>query len=502
MIFHLLIVDDETIFRKGLSEYINWETYDCVVSATAKNGTEAIDIIESTPIDIVITDVRMPSLDGIGLAKYIHENHPEISVIILSGYSEFEYARSAIQYNVAEYLLKPAAKKDVINAVQNVAKKLLESKSSISKSEQAFLKDQFFQELTDHVVPDDSLNKLSNFDINLNNYYVAAFQLPDDMSMVGTLKDIIIDNKLNSYCFRYNNLIINVYFDYETEDTSAIIDNCNTIDSSFKMFTSLNVNAGISGYHHSARNFSTAVSEAILALSLNFYFSAHVVEFSSDYVAGKETFSADTNLLLHDFENSVIQLDFKSASDILGSIFNKLESNFSDENTVRSICTQIYLICYRVMLKSNTLPTEDEYINKINSGSDFFQLKETVRNLIYDVKKQLTQSSKKYSSFIEETITYIKEHIADDLSLELIAQNVHTNESYLSRTFKKECGHSIVSYITMLRISMAKDFLANTNLKTFEISDKIGIHDPAYFSVIFKKNTGLSPKDYRNKFVR
>ncbi|WP_348030108.1 hypothetical protein, partial [Eubacterium sp. CAG:156] len=141
---------------------------------------------------------------------------------------------------------------------------------------------------------------------------------------------------------------------------------------------------------------------------------------SSDYVAGKETFSADTNLLLHDFENSVIQLDFKSASDILGSIFNKLESNFSDENTVRSICTQIYLICYRVMLKSNTLPTEDEYINKINSGSDFFQLKETVRNLIYDVKKQLTQSSKKYSSFIEETITYIKEHIADDLSLELM----------------------------------------------------------------------------------
>ena len=365
MIFHLLIVDDEAIFRKGLSQYINWETYDCVVSATAKNGTEAIDIIESTPIDIVITDVRMPSLDGIGLAKYIHENHPEISVIILSGYSEFEYARSAIQYNVAEYLLKPAVKTDVINAVQNVAKKLIESKSSISKSEQAFLKDQFFQELTDHVVPDDSLNKLSNFDINLNNYYVAAFQLPDDMSMVGTLKDIIIDNKLNSYCFRYNNLIINVYFDYETEDTSAIIDNCNTIDSSFKMFTSLNVNAGISGYHHSARDFSTAVSEAILALSLNFYSSAHVVEFSSDYVAGKETFSADINLLLHDFENSVIQLDFKSASDILGSIFNKLESNFSDENTVRSICTQIYLICYRVMLKSNTIPTEDEYINKI-----------------------------------------------------------------------------------------------------------------------------------------
>lgn len=111
-------------------------------------------------------------------------------------------------------------------------------------------------------------------------------------------------------------------------------------------------------------------------------------------------------------------------------------------------------------------------------------------------------SSKKYSSFIEETIIYIKEHIADDLSLELIAQNVHTNESYLSRNFQKRMWSFNCKLLTMLRISMAKDFLANTNLKTFEISDKIGIHDPAYFSVIFKKNTGLSPKDYRNQFVR
>ena len=117
MIFHLLIVDDESIFRKGLSEYINWETYDCVVSATAKNGTEAIEIIESTPIDIVITDVRMPSLDGIGLAKYIYENHPEISVIILSGYSEFEYAKQAIKYGVQDYILKPPRKEEVGSAL-------------------------------------------------------------------------------------------------------------------------------------------------------------------------------------------------------------------------------------------------------------------------------------------------------------------------------------------------------------------------------------------------
>ena len=109
MIFNLLIVDDEAPIRKGLSEYIKWD-----------NGEDAITKINENDINIVLTDVKMPLLDGIGLAKYIHENRPDIAVIILSGYSEFEYARSAIQYHVSQYLLKPASKDQVIAAVKEV----------------------------------------------------------------------------------------------------------------------------------------------------------------------------------------------------------------------------------------------------------------------------------------------------------------------------------------------------------------------------------------------
>ena len=104
-----------------------------------------------------------------------------------------------------------------------------------------------------------------------------------------------------------------------------------------------------------------------------------------------------------------------------------------------------------------------------------------------------------YSIFIKQAINYIDEHLTDDMTLETIAESVHSNASYLSRIFKKEVGTSVITYITDLRIKKAKDLLEHSDLKTFEISDAVGIHDPAYFSVLFKKYTGMSPKSYRNK---
>lgn len=246
MSYQLLIVDDEVLIRKALSQYIDWESLNCVVHATASNGKEAIKIIEENKIDIVITDVKMPLIDGIELSRYICKNHPNITSVILSGYAEFEYAQSAIQYHVSQYLLKPISKEKIMSCIKDIVK----------------------QKNTE-LLADDSMN---------------------------------------------------------TAETAP-----------------------------------------------------------------------------------------------------------------------------------------------------------------------------KYSIFIKQAINYIDEHLTDDMTLETIAESVHSNASYLSRIFKKEVGTSVITYITDLRIKKAKDLLEHSDLKTFEISDAVGIHDPAYFSVLFKKYTGMSPKSYRNK---
>ena len=122
MSYQLLIVDDEVLIRKALSQYIDWESLNCVVHATASNGKEAIKIIEENKIDIVITDVKMPLIDGIELSRYICKNHPNITTVILSGYAEFEYAQSAIQYHVSQYLLKPISKEKIMSCIKDIVK--------------------------------------------------------------------------------------------------------------------------------------------------------------------------------------------------------------------------------------------------------------------------------------------------------------------------------------------------------------------------------------------
>ena len=144
MIFYLMIVDDETTIRKGLTQVVNWEAIDCIIQDTASDGLEAIEKLKENPVDIIITDIRMPESDGLDLAKYVMEHYPEIKVIILTGYADFEYAKTAIKYNVSDFLLKPISIEQVVASVQSAQKKIITSrqKNTANKSDVAFMIDQ------------------------------------------------------------------------------------------------------------------------------------------------------------------------------------------------------------------------------------------------------------------------------------------------------------------------------------------------------------------------
>ena len=152
MIFKLLVVDDEVTMRKGISNYMNWASIDCQVVGSASDGMEAIDFLKNHPVDIVITDIKMPAADGLEVARFVHENHPMTKVIILTGYADFEYAQTAIKYHVTSFILKPTNKKELFAAVQEAQKQLIVSQQqeNIAKEGVFFLKDQLMQELTDH----------------------------------------------------------------------------------------------------------------------------------------------------------------------------------------------------------------------------------------------------------------------------------------------------------------------------------------------------------------
>ena len=500
MIFHLLIVDDEATMRKGLSSFINWEAIDCVVTDAASDGIDAIEKIQHHPIDIVISDIKMPEMDGLELAKHIYENYPSIVVILLTGYGEFEYARTAIRYNVSQFLVKPTSKEEIVAAVKEAQQKIIITKerNAIAKNELAFLKDQFLQELTDGIISTNVSEKLNSYDISLDNYFVVAFQLPNSVSDAKQLKELIITLKKDSYCFKYNNLVLSIYY---LTDIIPVIENANEIANVLQNLYSQKASIGISQQHHGFLEFQAATSEAIHTLSLNFYSTSCIAIFDKQNVESEYVVSVDITLSLYELENSMLNRDFITSNSIINSLFINLKKNLANSNTVKNICSQIYYLAFRVLAKHQLFLPAEDILSKIQESTDIFQLEFIIEELIDSVKIILSNSTKKYSEHTQNTIKYIQDNLACDISLEQISHYVHVSESYLSRTFKKECGYSITEYITTLRIEKSKDLLANSDLLTYEISELVGIHDPSYFSLLFKRYTGLSPKEYRNQFI-
>ena len=199
MIFKLLVVDDEVTMRKGISNYMNWASIDCQVVGSASDGMEAIDFLKNHPVDIVITDIKMPAADGLEVARFVHENHPMTKVIILTGYAHFEYAQTAIKYHVTSFILKPTNKKNFA-AVQEAQKQLIVSQQQgeYCKEGVFFLKDQLMQELTDHPCWERIKKKNCFPGLHMDCYYVAAFKPSSDEPDLSALKRTIAEKK-NTY---------------------------------------------------------------------------------------------------------------------------------------------------------------------------------------------------------------------------------------------------------------------------------------------------------------
>ena len=505
MIFKLLVVDDEVTMRKGISNYMNWASIDCQVVGSASDGMEAIEFLRREPVDIVITDIKMPAADGLEVARYVHENHPQTKVIILTGYADFEYAQTAIKYHVTSFILKPTNKKELFAAVQEAQKQLIisQQQESIAKEGVFFLKDQLMQELTDHPCTGQLKEKLRSLELNMDSYYVAAFKPVSDEPDLSALKKIVIEEKKDSYCYRYNNLIINVYFQKEasTEVPSSILKNCHEIAEIVSAFSASGILTGISAFHQSPETFQTAVSEAIQALTHNFYSEQNISVFRMGNHNDSPELSVENSLDLYQIESSLNNWDFAETTSAASHMFAKFRSSFTNSQDAKNICSQIYYICCRVLVKKELDPVPLDYLEKIRKSRDIFALENAITEILNYTKEKSISAHTVPNYIIENTIQYIAQNLAGNLSLDAIAQELHISASHLSRTFKKETSGSLTEYINKARINKAKELLQDTDLLTYEISEAVGYNDATYFSSIFRKYEGISPSEYKTRFT-
>lgn len=505
MIFKLLIVDDEATMRKGIANFMNWDSIGCEVAGTASDGLEAIEFLKQHSVDIVITDIKMPEADGLAVAKFVYENQPEVKVILLTGYADFKYAQTAIQYNVSDFILKPTNKKDLFSSVKTAQQQIIASgrHTSMAKEEIAFLKDQLLQELTLCPFSPELAERLAQFEFHLNHYFVTAFRFVPFEGDITSLKKMILDGKQDAYCYRYNNLMITIYFlDCPfTEVPPYIIGNCEEITSIALALGFHEAVAGISHCHSGASCFSSTVSEAIHALSLNFYSETNIALFSDFANYEKYGPTAENSLDLFQFEDSLNNWLFDDAACTLNNMLAKFKSNFINSQDAKNICTQVYYICCRVLIKKEALPPSPDYLNRIHGSSDIFALEQAIYGLMAYTKEHFIRTIGSRNKLIDKTIRYIHSNLSQPLSLETIAEHLHISPSHLSRTFKKACGEPLTEFINKTRVEKAKDYLAHSDILSYEVAELVGYNDPAYFSSIFKRYTGISPTDFRQQSI-
>lgn len=513
--YKIMIADDEPIVRKGLVKLVDWESINCEIVFQAEDGIQVIENLDSYKPDILICDIKMPRIDGIGVAKYIYDNHISTKVIILTGYADFSYAKSAIKYNVIDYITKANALEGIADAVKKAQNALESTQRTHYFKDINSLRINFLKSIMDTSLYEcDVETGVSNYSIVLNQYAVISLQFLPNEKLNTTesgkfLKSITNFFNMSFVCYHtYLIPLSKVHFCiivYDIENDSQVdlkkvsIDLANTLESFMKLYVVI----GISEIYDDINNLQPACQQA--TIYSNQYFLDHSQKVYCA-VDSTETRPFDMKPLSLLIDNITVEVQKGDATAAICCLHDFL-GNQSDTgmDMIKSMGIILVNTCDKLLLSSSvdinvqTLTSNPHVVSDILNCTLLEQFKNTIEQVLSVTSLYLGEKNQNKNKLVVDALEYIEKNYYKNITLMDIANALYINSSYLSRIFKEHTGNTIISTINMKKIEKAKDLLAQGDSKIYEISDAVGIQDTTYFSHFFKKHTGLSPKDFKEK---
>lgn len=531
--FKLLIADDEEIVIEGIKSSINWSDYDIEVVGTAKNGSEALKLAQELKPDIIISDIKMPGINGLELIEELKTFLPDVKVILISAYEEFDYAKQAISLGVNSFLSKPVKRAEVIDEVCKI-KAILENeiheRETAERLQQRFLenlpilREHFLNSLIIGNVVNDLETKLETYRIDLSPYNTGVMickisRINDggerqaqllrlriiDLFMEGTLP------LFKSITFQsYNQEIVTIFNAPAGVDSpiQEILQTAEKIKNRILEETGVGVSIGIGRIYAELKDIGLAYKEAVKALNYRLVYGDDNVL----YIGNVEDVETDTygtliniNEMLDNLQNILYTGKIEEVYGIFDSLAKKLQKvEKIPYYYIQQLYVQLLSIILRTATEIGIAPHQisentDFYgtLLKINSS---FELDVWIKEILKNVCEQINYKNQlKMKHSIQKAINYIREHCQEDISLTSVAEYVRLNPTYFSRFFKEETGYSFVEYLKKLRIEKAKELLKNSNLKIYEICEALGYQSVQYFSTLFKNMVGVTPQEYREK---
>lgn len=524
----ILIVDDEKAIRQNIAQMVLEYFRGAVLVDEASDGIEAQPFIAADAYDIVITDIKMTQKDGLAMIGELRRSGHNTVFIIISGFSEFEYAQKAIEYKVIKYLLKPISRNELEQALQ-LAVDTVKSKEEANRlaaehgRNRELLLEQLLQKITASPRLDagEILPTLSHYGIRwvepcffsfILDFFDRSISFGPGPEEVGQALKKQVDAILSQYfvCFHsfwhYDmrlTVLVNEKSPYQREELRQVLQN--TIGHIERYNYISRVTAGVSSVQDGLESLHTVYQQASLALSYKvicpgekqFYFD-EVKERKSDLLVPMKQFSQ--------LKEAVETNNKKKSSELVDEIFSP---SVLAEYSIESIQT-LYenLLNYMLLNLININPylRTQTKINQLFAAR--FESYKSINEILLSIKKtafilcdELTRGSGPNSDhqIIQKAISYIHKNYNRNISMSTVANYIGMSYNHFSKLFKDEIGENFIDYITGLRINMAKELLRNPGLDIKEITETVGYNSPRHFSKLFCQHTGLLPSAYRKK---
>ena len=536
--YRILLVDDEILVRDAIRENIDWSGIDCELIGDCQNGQEAAEFVKKHPVDIVLTDICMPYMDGMELSHFLHDNYPDIVIVIFSGFGEFEYAKKAIQYNVSEYLLKPITAMELTSVINKMKEKVDQRKKekkrleNLTKASENYRKNAWMirsraiealVNCTQNV--NESLEQLRGMGIELtaSNYRVAVF----DMDLYSDMYQVDVEKRQESALMAFvlynvsseivereaaglayqegNNRVCVLFQGSRNRDCSNKVRSiCREIQQKVKEVIGIETSMGIGPWVKNPQELILSHDTAAKAIQYRYLLGGNLL-------LDMEENRPNAELSLYEPLEQLTDSLKTGKKETMELCLSRMEQEIKGALVEKSrACMYLQQIVRAIGTASDSVGTEREeplrgresLLHSVTEQSTFQQAIGLVKEYAEEVFEKLSSlNSRSGQRQAYLALDYIQNNYMDpDLSLNSICSYLSISTSYFSTIFKEVTGETFMEVLIRTRMDKARELLENTTLKSYEIAEKVGFSDPHYFGISFKKMTGKTPTEYAREY--
>lgn len=527
-LYNVLLVDDEADVLQAMKKKIDWEALGFCLAGTAENGQEALEMAEQLHIDVVMTDIKMPYMDGLTLCKNLKQSYRNMKVIIYSGFDDFEFAREAVHLEAEEYLLKPISAGDMEAAFSKVRKKLdqeydeyrnLNRLSEYYRKSLPAMREQLVMGILEgRIAGERARMMMETYEMHLEApfYVVSALYMdvspreePAQSAQLFTLslKDMVQDylqDRIRFFSTAFLDQVIVIFMMKEREETEQVLYHLDQIcKMAFRVLKS-SVTAAVGQICANTDALHTSYEEAVNAMEYRSILGSGQVLYINDIEPCSEE-----NILVteHEFQKLVHAVKLGNRDETNAAIAEIMDSIRKEPISPGQYQLLFMELLSELMKIGRAYKLQPSQIFGDHAGSwqELYRmvtveelegwLQEVCTNLRHVLRHERRDSAARLT---EQAKAYIEEHYKEsDLSADSLCRCLNVSAAYFSTIFKREVGMSFVAYLTKIRLEHALELLRTTEDKTYIIASRVGYMEPNYFSYVFKKQYGISPSKYR-----